>query len=270
LLITLIFTIPLAILFFKKAESALKKQISGVLILAIFAIFMASITSRPIWDVFSFLQRIQFPWRWFSVISMSLVILSAAGFEFYLALARDKKSRPVFLMITGCLMFGFVFTHAQIIRQAVFLPWEKFAVRSEKFATTANCECWLPIWATLDAQKIREKVTVENRNVTIYDWKDRQINLGFDKGNEVNARLALYYYPHWTATVNNQPVKLSIADDGAVLIPIPAEKSDVTLRFEEPLIIRFAAYFTLTVWLGFILVGLYLLKTGNQRSENIK
>jgi hypothetical protein len=62
-----------------------------VVALTLFAIFMATPLSRPIWYVLKPLQETQFPWRWLVLISMGGSILAAAGLPMISNGVRSKR-----------------------------------------------------------------------------------------------------------------------------------------------------------------------------------
>lgn len=258
LLMTLALTIPLAIVFFVKTKNRFKHQLVAVGTVSIAAIFMASNFSRPIWDNFAFLQKVQFPWRWFSLISVCLVIFCAAGFESFLTFAKNKKERPIFLLITGCVFIGLSFSYAQVIRQAVNIEKEEFVDVSQTFSTASNFECWLPMWGKYEAQFVREKIIADGRNVKILDWNDKVIALEVDSGTETQARIARFYYPHWKATINGENVQTFPSSDGALAINLPASKALIKIEFVEPLIVNLSIFVTLGMWILLVFSLIYL------------
>ena len=50
----------------------------------------------------------------------------------------------------------------------------------------------------------------------------------------MDARVATFYYPHWTATVNGRPLATRPGADGALLIVLPPEAAMIDLKFREP------------------------------------
>ena len=59
-----------------------------------------------------------------------------------------------------------------------------------------------------------------------------------DAGTLTYARIAIFYYPHWKATLNGEPLGISAADDGTILVQLPNEQATVSLVFEEPAVNR--------------------------------
>lgn len=258
-LITFLLTVPLVILFFRRAETVVKQKLFGILIVSGSAVFMASVASRPVYDLIVPLQKIQFPWRWLSIVSISLAIFSAAGFEYLGELWKNRKQRPIFYLITGGLLIGLTFTCSQIIRQAVYLPRQEFTEMSKKFASAPNYECWLPIWSTKDTQNNNAKISVGERKVNLSEWTAKNIEFDVAKGAETTARLALFYYPHWQATANGNPIETFPVPDGAMAFSVPPGDSNIKIVFSEPPVINLGKAISIAAWMLLLLLSFHCL-----------
>ncbi|MFS8086888.1 MAG: hypothetical protein ACMG6H_14740, partial [Acidobacteriota bacterium] len=53
-------------------------------------------------------------------------------------------------------------------------------------------------------------------------------------GPSTDARVSIFYYPHWTATANGRVLATRPGADGALLISLPAEGATINLEFREP------------------------------------
>jgi uncharacterized membrane protein YfhO len=74
----------------------------------------------------------------------------------------------------------------------------------------------------------------------------------------MTARVRTFYYPHWMATADGQNLAVGHDQDGAIRIALPAGSGKITLEFDEPARVTYAAALTLTGWLmiGLLLLGL--------------
>jgi hypothetical protein len=63
------------------------------------------------------------------------------------------------------------------------------------------------------------------------------------------VRLATFWYPRWRAEVNGSPVEVSRDENGAITIPIPAEKATVRLWFQETAAFSVACVVSSIAWL---------------------
>src|SRR5690606_14591214 len=94
--------------------------------------------------------------------------------------------------------------------------------------------------------------------IRVVDWENTERDFDVSEGSETEARIATFYYPHWTANVNGNAAAISKADDGTILIPLPAESAHVTLTFREPSLYRVAAVISLAAWLVLFAVLIFL------------
>ncbi len=252
LLVTLGFFIPSIVIFYYCSRAGEKPGLIGVVILLAFAVFIATPLSVPIWENFSYLQKVQFPWRWLAIISLCGTILAVSGFE-HLASAFRSRMRPLVLLAVGFMIAGVVFTATQIIRPAILLGRSEFQNRIENLAGAESCKCWWPVWGQRGAFAQKTMVVAENRGVEITMWDREDRSFRIDAGKAGYARIATFWYPHWKAEVNGTPVQLHRADDGTILIPIRSEAVKVKLFFQEPLFLEIAKYVSLITWLTILL-----------------
>ncbi len=248
----LLFTCAFAISFFLIS----KTKFLNAKIAFVVTIFFATPLSRIVWDNFSMLQKVQFPWRWLSILSVISVISFASGFERFLELAK-QKNRAKFYILAGFILFYFMFTCFQCIKQAQFYERTTILEISENIATKENFEEWLPIWANTETSKIKEKVLIENRKFEILEWENDEKIIRFDAGNSANTRISTFYYPHWKAYFNNIETQIEPSEDGAISVKIPSDETILRITFIEPQANIWFFYFTL---ISLTLIGLILIR----------
>lgn len=253
LLITLVLTVPPGILFYRKAENRFKKKLLAVFVVSLGSIFMASTLSRPIYDIVPLLQKIQFPWRWMTIVSMSSIIFAAAGCEHITGLYQKRHHKSYFFLIVGGFLIGLTFTFSQIIRQAVYLPESEFSEMSEKFAAAPNFQCWLPIWASEQKHENRVKIAANGGKIDLTEWSGTKVRFDVESGAETAATVEMFYYPHWRGAINDAPIELFPSTEGKISLRIPAGKSAVSIEFTEPTAVELAKYLSLIVWLSMLL-----------------
>jgi hypothetical protein len=245
---TLLMTIPLGAVYWWSTRSFAEKRLNRVWITLLFSVFMATYLSIPVWDSSSLLQKVQFPWRWLSVISLAGIPLAAAGWDYVLQWLKDTR-RPYALLVIGALLFGMNFTIFQVARAAFFFPRGEFEALVNTLADVPqNCDCWLPIWAKPEAMDKPEKVSANGREVRDLKWDRKERNFTVAAGEPAKVRLATFYYPLWRATVNGKPVPAAPAADGALTFDAPAEEAKVNVRFYESTPVRYAQTISLICW----------------------
>lgn len=212
--------------------------------------------SSPLWESFSLLQEVQFPWRFLVVTSISGSILAVSGWQKFFEIYRSPK-RPVALLLCGSLLILIVYCFVQPVRNGVYMPKGEFTQWRDDNDKSIGLEFWWTIWARYEAVKPSEKVLAENREIQIGKWTATEREFNISAGEATQARVAVFYYPYWQATVNKISVESILANDGAMLIPISAEKSTVKIWFQEPSYIILAKYISILTWLLFGLTVLF-------------
>ena len=215
--------------------------------------------SYPVWKIITPLQKIQFPLRFMSVVMMCGVIITAAAVHF---LAKGNLFRNRAWLYASMLFIAslLVIDGVYIFDPGAFVSIDRAKFESDlrELPDRENQPFWWSVWSKEEAFKIKEKVLAESRAASISEWKPEQRNFTVEAGTPENARIATFYYPHWKAEVNGNPVAVEQDENGAMLIPLPAEKSGVRLYFQEPLKIKIASLISIFSWL-FILASFFLL-----------
>jgi hypothetical protein len=256
LLMTAVICLPCVGVFYFWSKEKTDRKLFSVVVLMVFALFISTPLSLGIWENFSALQKVQFPWRWLAIISMTGTVFVAACFDGLVDLYHTKR-RPITLLTCGLITVGIIFTFTRLLSAPLQMPRQDFAEQTKYLLNSGSFTCWLPIWAKNEVDRLGQKVRVENRSAQVTDWQPTQREIMFSAGNPTDARIATFYYPHWKATVNGQLTELRLADDGTMLVPLPPEQANVKIWFQEPLQVRLASYLSLFMWLVFGIAGLF-------------
>ncbi len=246
-----------AVIFYKWSKVKSNDKIFNVSILFIFSVFIATPLSVVIWENFSVLEKIQFPWRWLAITSMTGAFFVAACYDSLISLFLTK-ARPMALLTVGLIAICVVFTFAKIIRESNQMPREDFTAQTKYLVNSGSYECWWTIWSKKEGVGFPRKVSVEDRSAQIIAWQPMEREIIFSAGNPTTARIATFYYPHWRATVNGQPTELQLDDNGVMLVPLPAETAAVRIWFQEPETTRIFSYVSLFSWLIMLFAGLFI------------
>ncbi len=229
-----------------------KRNLHGVWFVFATSVFLATPFSRFVWDRLLFLQEVQFPWRWLIIVSITASILSASHLDLLVVWFRGKK-RPLALIIGGSILAVITFSISQVIRPAPFVEKSKIQSWIQNNQKAEGFIFWLTPWTRKEIFNITEKVLAEDRNVQIENWTATDREFQVLAGEAENARVAVFYHPNWKAAVNNSPVEIKIEENGAVLIPLPNQKSDVKLFFEETFAVHMGRLLSAFTWLGILL-----------------
>ena len=217
-----------------KAKSLWRdKNLKSISIIGLMAIFMMLAGSKFIWENITFLQRVQFPWRFFSVLSLCTSVILAYCAEF-VTLENLRKKRPLILILVGLILILLTFSIKQVIFGQAFFEISKFPAYVEGTITQRSLKHWLPVWADKNTFNEKTKVLAKDRNVNIEMWESGKRIFTVSEGEPIKARIAILYYPHWHAFINGEAAEISASDDGATAIDLPPSAAKVELVFIEP------------------------------------
>jgi len=266
LLVTLGAFLPCAAIYYLYARSAETPKLFNALILLVFSVFMASAVSEKVWENIAFLQKIQFPWRWLAIVSLTGVIFNAAAFETVVKLFRTEKRWLAFLVF-GLIFAAFAFTAVKIMRPVYQYPRADFNPLVERLRTAASYECWMPVWVkNKELQSVQ--ASAEERPREIVSNRQTEKILRFPAGKPAAAEIKTFYYPHWRASVNGENIAVGKADNGAILLQIPAEETVVKLEFVEPFYATASKIVSVLCWLGLSAFGIFYFFRKFVRKQN--
>lgn len=230
-----------------------------VIVLTLFALFMALPLSRPIWMVLKPLQETQFPWRWMILISMGGSILAAAGLPMISNGVRAKR-----MVVLGAMAIAVAFTLSHVVREAQYFPPQKFETMITDVRGSSSVNYWIPIWARNDARKMTTEVEANGRTVIVSSWNPEHRKFSVTAGPATEARVRTFYYPHWTATSEAGILPTRPDKDGALLISLPQDATSVALDFREP---RKTKISTMSSLSGLIIIGMLAFPFSRRRTQ---
>jgi hypothetical protein len=242
----------------KAAFGASDRVQFGAIVTGLFALFMLSRPSQFVWEGLSFLQRIQFPWRWLSVLGLMATVAFALSvprlFERF-----NNRSRFVAYPALALLVTIILFNITQIIIPSAPIPYAEFDEVEKEVAEEPMFEGWWPTSARPIALENPKLADAATRDVDIIKWEAIDRAFTVQEGNAGNLRVATFYYPHWKATINDAPVRVEHDEGGAILLPLAGDYSKVHLTFEEPFGVKAMRLLSLATWLGICVVLLLLI-----------
>jgi branched-subunit amino acid transport protein len=143
-----------AIVFLRKARrertSDAWRIIAASVAVTVFAFFMLSRPSQFIWDALPFLQKLQFPWRWLSILSFAAVVAFALSVPRLLDLVKGRErfvAYPALALVVTIILFNIT----QIIIPSAPIPVAKFTKVEKQVAEEPMFEGWWPVWAKGEA-----------------------------------------------------------------------------------------------------------------------
>jgi uncharacterized membrane protein len=248
-LATITMAAPSIILLFKKDRRAI-----GPAVVALLGFLMSTALSKPIWDKLPILQETQFPWRWMTITSACISLLTALGLAEMYSMWR-LRLRALSIAFTGLVLFALSFTIFQLMRGAILSNRAEFNQKVEWLNGSKTNQDFLPVWAKGQVRSMNSEIEAPNRAVTVLEWSAERKIFSLEAGQGTDVRLKTYYYPYWLASANATPLVTTPADDGALMVRVPSEKTMVEVRFTEPL----SSYIAATVSIVALLMIVSLL-----------
>jgi len=251
IVLTVSLMIPAIISFLRgptRTNKSAQRLLIGSFVTAFFAFFMLSRASFYVWSYVVFLQKLQFPWRWLSVLSMFCVVLFSLSVP-HLMLKFHRFQRLVAYPALALVVAIMLFDITQIIIPSAPYPSAEFSEIQKKIKTEEIWRGWWPTWAKENAFDNSEKVVAGSRKVGIIGWGRESKEFVVQPGEPINVGVQLFYYPLWNATVNDRAAEITMDGNGAITIPVSSEVSKVRLYFEEPLIYSVANVVSAVTWL---------------------
>lgn len=223
-----------ALLTFQKTKH--KKFILILLLIFFISVFMMNIRSYPIWQILPVSSYIQFPWRFLIVTTFVTPII--IGF-------LGQKKSLVLVFISILITFSYFTPHKiNQVNDDYYLK-RFFANQNTSHDTSQvsseyplNSEDYLPltIWTSSRPQELPPPIESQPP-ISITNIKNPSpIHLSFTSISTASAVLKInkYYYPGWTATIDNKTTTLAPTDTtGRISLSLPSGQHQVDLNFKN-------------------------------------
>ncbi len=221
-----------------------------------FAFFMSISFESFGWEYIPILQRTQFPWRWMTIVEIGTAIFAAAAFVPVIEYLKTSR-RYLSLLFIGFWVVSISFNVTDIMNPIITYPKDYFVPIIERWKSVRSNPCWWTVWSKpsqvkrelVDSAGLGAKVLIGNRHVEIEKWESTVRVFQINEGEAGTFFVETFYYPHWKATVNGQAVEVSPNENGLISLPVPSEKSEVKVYFQEPQFVIAAFYTSGFAWI---------------------
>lgn len=249
-----VFLVVLALTLSGKIKSAWQNpEIRKVLILSGFSFFMMISVSRLVWDHVEPLQKVQFPWRFFTILTLGASVLIAYSLDF-INPSNYVKKRPLILLLSGALLIYAAFSIKQVALGAVFYDLPTFNKMRTDAERGEGLPHWLPTWVAKTTFEKEPKISIDGREAAVTVWENETREFSVAAGASGKLRVPLIYYPHWKATINGLPAEVLKGADGTVNLDLPENFSNVRLFFEEPLPSLWSRKVSVAAWFLMLMI----------------
>ena len=193
-----------------------KKKITPIFLIALFlfgggllALYMSHLRSIYIWNIFSILSWLQFPWRFLLIAIFFFSVLSGGILKF----VRYKKNN---LFVATLLIFLVIFINVGFFRPSKWYDItdrDKFSGELWEKQLTISIFDYLPIYASLPPSSPAPEqpyfIRGEGGQIKNFqkgtDWQKFQVEVV----SESLLQLPLYDFPGWQVSANGEPVEIN-------------------------------------------------------------
>jgi hypothetical protein len=232
----------------RAATSAMKRERVFWLLVALASVLMMLSVSKPVWQLITILQAIQFPWRFNLILCTACSGLVALGF------AAFKKPYNIKVVLTGLigafLLLGSILSAGYKTWNATEQGSALNEVFSKRFAEQRDATEYRPATAASiqegDFQPLLARICKSDKRIAqacivegtgavrIERWRPREIALNVASEQDISLNVSQFYYPGWTAYVDERPYPLQPSQpDGLLNLRLPTGPHHVRLNLSR-------------------------------------
>ncbi|MCB0208425.1 MAG: hypothetical protein KDJ52_03825 [Anaerolineae bacterium] len=239
------------------------------------AVFMMLPISRFLWERLPFLEFTQFPHRMLGPAAFMMAILAGTA----ITTVPDRFVKWLMPLGLGLLFFTAVPLlypryNSTMSNEPTLFDMMSYEHHSGVIGTTSFGE-YLPIWVeNIPRESPLEPMYQTNNTIERLDatylpstavveasqYGFNSVELVIDCPEPFKAVFHTFYFPGWSAQIDNRPVPVSpFSDRGLIRVDVPAGRHKISLSFEETFIRRLSngiSIVSLVIIVGFLAVSL--------------
>jgi hypothetical protein len=215
------------------------------------ALILTTPLSAPFWRYVPYFDILQFPWRWLSVMELTLCFLVASAISGSVPpfpVSDGIPGRMALYAITAILSLSFllIMKHDSMYTSS-FLS---MITNAEQVLHYANRpKEYTPIWAC-DVEEIMARGNYEkisslsgNTALRILEWQPERRAFAVNASVPERLRIATFFYPVWKAEIKGKESDGAIEErTGAMLVKVPSGEHTLKLTFGDTWLRAIARY----------------------------
>lgn len=234
----------------RNAPARARRELWFWLAVSLASVLMMFPPSRPVWQLFTTLQSIQFPWRFSSVLCLAASALIATGLTPVGRLSGVTNSLCAAAACASLLTLTLLAVYTVWEARppgAAYVPHEVFLKRvaqrrdapEYRPSTAASIQevafdQLLGHLCKSGARTERACVVGGSGAVTINSWRPREVTLDVNSAEGVSLNVSQFYYPGWVAEVDERPYTLTPSEpDGLLHLNLAGGAHRVRLRLSQ-------------------------------------
>jgi uncharacterized membrane protein len=213
-----------------RSEFRQNNILQGLWIITIFSLLMSTRLTTPVWRFVPQIRNIQFPMRWFTIVSLGASLLAAVAVSLTL---RDLRS-PYLRALAITLVILLNLTISWLIISRAPLQREVFQQRISKYTDVRE---YHPLW--WDQQRHREldaapAVLVSGKaEIMPLDEEGTTQSYRIQAQEDSLLKFRTLYFPGWQAQVDGQAVNLSPNEEGHIQVAVGQGEHLLSLRLKD-------------------------------------
>ncbi len=238
-----------------------------ILVLFAIGIFMTLKKSSFIWDHFSFMVAVQFPWRWLSVVSVMEALLIGYGTKFI----SSRFNRPIYAMVLSIILIvttfryfqpenfidvteSFYYTDPQRIRHDMSRTLNDYIPMQMQFDSTTRELFPVDVPYFLEpSTKDKAAVLPKGTSTLVDDPQQKLVQTNFS--NPTTLQFAVADFPGWNVYIDGVQVPKKVMPLGNIAAQVPQGEHQVGVLFTDSPV----RWWSDVVSLGSLLVLAYVL-----------
>lgn len=231
-------------------------------LLGFFATFMSHQKSAFIWQVLTFLQKVQFPWRFLNH-SVFLFSLTASSFPFILKKISPSLKIKYLTLGIFIIVFAVNINYFHPLTSGPITDLQKFTGKAWSNQVTSGIYDYLPKTAKIAPQSAAKPIydqVIPSQPVKIFgqkkgsDWSF--FNLTLPLGGEII--LSQLYFPNFTVYDYGQKISHQIEPElGRMAINLPAGQHQIYLKLKNTPIRTISNAISLLSWMMLFTYSVY-------------
>lgn len=261
-----LFIIGLSIyaIFLRKVSknTTLKKLINLSIISTLLAVFFTLSISNPIYKVFPLLQRIEYPWRFLSLVIFSVAFLTPLAIS--LLQQKIHKWILIFIVFSAVILYLPYSKGHDYLEQSDEHYLYDIRINTDGFAT-------LPIWAAQPDKypRISNRYEVIEGDVTVTPLLRTSTRHIYDIEAKTQSKIAddTFYFPGWNVYLDGKQQQIQFQDPnyrGIITFDIPIGRHYIEVVFRNTKIRWVADLISITALVLFI--GIHLNEKKNKKT----
>lgn len=244
------------ILLFKKNLKEHRKIIYFFLTSFLIIFFLMLSISKFVWQIVPFMNFFQFPWR---LLSLEILVCSFLAGSIVM-LGRQKAVPVILILITILLGIGYAKPAYYHLRED-----NHYTSRSNFIdGTNSPGNAFNTIWAG-NLQKQKNKVVLLKGKISKVNIKSTEYTFTTDSSEKTTALVNTAYFPGWTAYIDGKDEQIQISKEGNFSFEVPSRNHNVSVKFEDTPVRKWATVLSL-VSLLFIVLNLLLFAKNRHQS----